>query len=150
MEIQIEAATIQLLNELYEIEKQSFKKEAFSKRQIAYLLKDYNTVSLMSKVHDEIAGFIIAGIEQIENESVGHIMTIEVLPIHRRKGIAERLMLEIETILQQKGVKEMRLEVREGNVEALGLYLKLGYQKISTLEGYYGESHGLYLRKLLP
>ena len=42
MEIKIETAAIKLLDKLYEIEKQSFQKEAFSKQQIAYLLTSSN------------------------------------------------------------------------------------------------------------
>jgi ribosomal protein S18 acetylase RimI-like enzyme len=56
-------------------------------------------------------------------------------------------MLETEAIFKTKGAKECRLEVRENNAAAIGLYIKLGYEKISLLERYYGEAHGFYLRK---
>ncbi len=149
MNIIIEDASIRLLGELYEIEKQCFEEEAFSKQQIRYLLEDYNAVSLVARVEGEIAGFIIGRVDLIGNSPVGHIMTIDVTPICRRKGIARRLMLETETIFKKKSVKECRLEVRENNDAALSLYLKLGYEKISKLENYYGEAHGFYLRKAL-
>jgi [ribosomal protein S18]-alanine N-acetyltransferase len=147
MDIEIEDANIRLLGELYEIEKQSFQDEAFSKQQIGYLLEDYNAVSLIARINGEIVGFIIGRIDLIRNKPVGHIMTIDVAPQYRRRGIAQKLMLETEAIFKMKGANECRLEVREGNVAALGLYLKLGYEKISLLENYYGEAHGLYLRK---
>ena len=149
MNVVIEDASIRLLDELYEIEKQSFKEEAFSKQQIGYLLADYNSVSLAAKVKGEVAGFIIGRIDLMNNRPVGHIMTIDVAPKFRRRGIAQRLMTETEVLLEQKGAKEIRLEDRESNEMALGLYLKLGYKKISKLEHYYGKAHGLYLRKVL-
>jgi len=149
MEITIETATIRMLNVLYEIEKQCFKEEAFSKQQIGYLLLDYNGISLTAKVIGEVAGFIIGRIDFVRNQPVGHVMTIDVLPACRRQGIGERLMVELEAILKQKGARECRLEVRENNVAALGLYQKLGYRKVAVLENYYGAAHGLYLRKLL-
>ena len=40
MGIEIETATIRNLDRLYEIEKQSFQKEAFTKQEIASLLTD--------------------------------------------------------------------------------------------------------------
>ncbi len=49
MEVKIETATIKLLDQLYDIEEQCFNQEAFSKRQIAYLLTDYNTIALLAK-----------------------------------------------------------------------------------------------------
>ena len=147
MDIKIEDAAIRFLDSFYEIETQCFKEEAFSKQQIGFLLEDYNGISLVAKVNGEIAGFIIGRIDLIRNQPVGHIMTIDVAPLYRRKGIGQRLMLETEELFRQKGAKECRLEVREGNVEALGLYQKLGYKKVAVLDHYYGEVHGLYLRK---
>jgi [ribosomal protein S18]-alanine N-acetyltransferase len=143
----IEDANIRILGELYEIEKQCFEEEAFSKQQIGYLLEDYNGVSLVARVDKEIAGFIIGRVDLVRNRPVGHIMTIDVAPNYRRKGIAQKLLLETEAIFEAKGAKECRLEVRENNAAALGLYMKLGYEKISLLEHYYGEAHGFYLRK---
>jgi len=41
------------------------------------------------------------------------------------------------------------LEVREDNVAAVNLYQKLGYKKVGRLENYYGNAHGLHLKKML-
>jgi ribosomal-protein-alanine N-acetyltransferase len=147
MELKIEDASTRLLDSLYEVEKLCFKEEAFSKQQIGYLLADYNAISLIARVDIEIVGFIIGRIDLIRNQHIGHIMTIDVKPLFRRKGIAQRLLMEIEALFKQKGAEECRLEVREGNIAALSLYQKLGYEKVAVLENYYGESHGLYLRK---
>jgi [ribosomal protein S18]-alanine N-acetyltransferase len=149
MEIKIETATIRLLDKLYQIEEQCFDQEAFTKHQIAYLLTDYNTISLVAKSNSDIAGFIIAQVE-IEGETLyGHIITINVSPGYRRKGIATKLIQEIELLLKQKGITESHLEVREDNNAAIKLYQRLQYQKISKLEKYYGNKHGLYLKKTL-
>lgn len=149
MMVKIEDATIRLLDKLYEIEKQCFDREAFTKQQLSYLLADYNTVGLVARVNDEIVGFVIAQIEIERRMMFGHILTVNVAPAYRRKGIAQRLLAEIESMLREKGVKECRLEVREDNVAALNLYQKLGYKVVSKLEEYYGRVHGLYLRKAL-
>ena len=149
MKLAIETATIKLLDELYEIEKQSFTHEAFTKREIAYLLSDYNAIGLAARVDGEIAGFLIATINMEKSRIFGHILTLDVAPSHRRKGVAQKLLEEMETLMRQKGVVECRLEVREGNAAAINLYLKLGYRKMGRLEKYYGDAHGLYLQKTL-
>jgi ribosomal protein S18 acetylase RimI-like enzyme len=56
-------------------------------------------------------------------------------------------MQEIEKIFKEKGANACRLEVREDNVAALNLYKKLGYKKIAKLKNYYGNAHGIYLKK---
>jgi ribosomal-protein-alanine acetyltransferase len=149
MAVKIEGTLIRLLGKLYEIEKQCFGQEAFTKQQLIYLLTAYNAIGLAARVNSEIAGFAIARVDIGRNTSFGHILTIDIAPAYRRKGIAQKLLQEIETIFREKGIKECRLEVREDNVAALNLYQKLGYKKVGKLEKYYGDAHGLYLQKTL-
>lgn len=149
MDIKIESATLQLLDRLYEIEKQSFQKEAFSKQEIGYLLADYNAMSLIARVNSEIVGFIIGRIEITRGTLYGHIITLETLPSYRRRGVAEKLLRALEALFSRKGATESRLEVREDNIVAINLYQKLGYKSVAKLEGYYGTAHGLYLQKNL-
>jgi [ribosomal protein S18]-alanine N-acetyltransferase len=149
MEIKLETASPKLLDKLFEIEQQCFDQEAFTKRQIAYLLTDYNTIGLIAKADNDLAGFVIAQVEMEEGVKFGHIITLNIAKEFRGKGIAQKLLREVETILKEKGIRECRLEVREDNHAAIKLYQALGYQKISKLERYYGRAHGLYLRKTL-
>lgn len=149
MEIKIETASIRLLDKFCEIENQCFDQEAFTKRQLAYLLSDYNTIGLVAKANSDVAGFIISQVE-IENDTLyGHIITVNVAPNYRRKGIATKMLRETEQILREKGISECRLEVREDNSAALKLYQNSGYMKIARLEKYYGNKHGLFLKKTL-
>jgi ribosomal-protein-alanine acetyltransferase len=149
MGIKIEDASVMFLDRFYEIEKKCFEREAFTKRQITYLLTDYNAVGLVARVNDEIVGFVIARVDVGKNTPLGHILTLDVEPSQRRKGIAQELLHEIENVFRERGIRECRLEVREDNVAALNLYQKLGYKKVGKLERYYGDAHGLYLRKTL-
>jgi len=145
----IEDASIRHLDRLYEIEIECFDREAFTKQQIAHLLTDYNSVSLVAKANGEIIGFIIGTIYSERNLLTGHILTIDISPIHRRKGIAQKLLQATEKIFKEKGVKVCSLEVREDNIAALRLYQKFGYKKVAKLKNYYGNVHGIYLKKAL-
>src|SRR3989304_5635670 len=69
MEVEIEDASIKFLDQFYEIEKQCFEREAFTKQQIAYLLTDYNAIGLTARINGEIAGFIIGRIDIGKNET---------------------------------------------------------------------------------
>jgi len=149
MPVTIEDASIRHLDRLYEIETECFDREAFTKKQIARLLVDYNSVGLVAKEEQKIVGFIIGTIQSEESSLIGHVITIDISKSHRRKGLGIRLLQEIEEILREKGVNECRLEAREDNTAALNLYRKLGYVKAGRLKNYYGNAHGTFLRKTL-
>lgn len=148
MELKIEAATLRLLDSLYQIEQQCFSEEAFSRRQIAYLLTDFNTIALVAKVDFALAGFVIV---QLETDEIvyAHVVTLNVAPSFRRKKVATQLLAAMERQLKLRGVGECRLEVREDNKSGIALYLKVGYCAVGRLERYYGKKHGLYLKKTL-
>jgi [ribosomal protein S18]-alanine N-acetyltransferase len=149
MGVVVEDASSKDLERLWGIEKECFKEEAFTKQQLSQLLNDYNTVSLVARKQDEIAGFVI-GMIYFERKALhGHILTIDICHVCRRKGLGRLLMNEIETIFKLKGAKASYLEVREDNAPAIGLYLNLGYKIIGKLDNYYGKVHGIYLRKPL-
>lgn len=145
----IEGASSRDLERLYTIEKECFKEEAFTKEQILQMLDNYNTVSLIARVNNEIAGFVIGMIYVERNTLHGHILTIDVEPRFQRRGIGTLLMKEIEDIFRRKNTEFLHLEVREDNKAAISLYIKLGYVAIGKLNKYYGKVHGIYLRKSL-
>lgn len=147
MDVAIRPASIKHLNRLFEIEKQCFSKEAFTRQLLGHLLGDPNALVLEAHVGEEITGFIIGRIDVGRTIQFGHIITLEVEPSYRRKGISRKLLNEIEKAFRSKGVKEVRLEVREDNEVALSLYQESGYVLMGRIEGYYGDAHGLYLKK---
>ncbi|MCS7096641.1 MAG: ribosomal protein S18-alanine N-acetyltransferase [Candidatus Bathyarchaeota archaeon] len=149
MAISIEDVSLEFLERLYEIEKECFRKEAFTKQQIAKLLMSPNSVGLVAKVNGEIIGFIIGALHYDNDQLVGHILTIDISEKYRRKGIGVKLLQEMEKIFAGKGVAKCRLEVREDNIAAIKLYSKLGYKKAGMLPYYYKDKHGILFEKNL-
>jgi len=149
MTVTVEDASVKYLDRLYEIETECFGEEAFTKKQIAQLLTDYNSISLIARENGEIVGFVVGMIYPDRKAINGHILTIDVSRSHRRKGIGKMLLQEMESIFSQKGVQSCLLEVREDNVAAISLYRKLEYKEIARLENYYGNTNGIYLKKIL-
>lgn len=149
MQVTVEDASLRHLDRLYEIEIKCFEREAFTKQQIANLLTNYNAVGLIAKLNGEIVGFVIGMLYADDDRIVGHILTVDVLPEYRRRGIGLRLLEEIEKIFRGKGANVSVLEVREDNIAALRLYQKLGYKRAAKLKYYYGDAHGIFLRKPL-
>ncbi len=51
-------------------------------------------------------------------------------PLHRRKGIAERLQRHIEHASLEKDVKVFHLDIIEDNLPSIGLFSKMGFKKV--------------------
>jgi ribosomal-protein-alanine N-acetyltransferase len=150
MTMVVQKASIADLDTLYLVERQCFAKEAWSKRLIATFLKASDSVSLTVRENDEIVGFVIGSVNQYNEMKIGHILTIDVLPNHRQKGIGMTMLRSIEQEFKKAGVKICYLEVREDNLAAMKLYGKAGYVELERLENYYSRGgHGVRLEKTL-
>ena len=80
----------------------------------------------------------------------GHVVSIAVMPEHRRKGIAEALMTRAMESMCKYNAKQCYLEVRVTNEAAVELYKKLGFEISRTVRGYYADGEDAYVmsRKL--
>ena len=134
------------LADLYEIECECFSKEfrwaepVFKKEMLAARGKNLVWVAYIGK---RIAGFLIAG------EVAGDITveTCNVARVHRRKGIASRLMLASESAAKHRGYEQMRLEVYTENPAQI-LYFQLGYRVCGFKRNYYGlKKHAISMLK---
>lgn len=68
------------------------------------------------------------------------IKRVFVIPSQRNKGIASRIIQELEGWAKELGFKECILETGIKQKEAVHLYPKLGYSKIENYEPYIGVS----------
>jgi [ribosomal protein S18]-alanine N-acetyltransferase len=66
-----------------------------------------------------------------------HLLNITVSPKLRGLGIGTRIMQAIEGVAASQNMPRILLEVRPSNQGAVGLYAKLGYEKIGLRKGYY-------------
>jgi len=136
------------LEKLCQIELECFGREAFPETQLAYFLKTAGFTVLVAEIEGEIVGFIVGAVEYRKDRIFGHIYSLDVSLKKRKKGVASRLLGEIEDILVESGVGMCYLEVRVDNVPALSLYRKRGYKIAESLPNYYGMGvNGFRLEK---
>ena len=149
MEYLIRHAELSDLDEIYSIEKACFdERDAFVEQVFHYfLIRPKMEIFLVATNNEAILGFII-----VQPKSRFHytIVTIDVLPEWRRKGIGRKLMLEIEkeiisTHRRGNGVSneveaQIELVVFEQNTAAKILYEKLDYEKTRTIKNYYSKN----------
>ncbi len=73
------------------------------------------------------------------------IMSVAVRRAYRHCGIAEKMLSELTKWCKENDVYVMQLEVREGNVPALCLYEKMGFEVDGVRPGYYGGTEDAIL-----
>ncbi len=69
-----------------------------------------------------------------------HVTTIAVAEQHRRKGIGQRLMVELLQKAKKAGMVCSTLEVRASNDAAIRMYEKFGDSVAATRKGYYPDN----------
>lgn len=75
----------------------------------------------------------------------GHIVSIAVMPDHRRKGIGQALVTKAMEGMHIYNAKQCFLEVRVSNMPAINLYKKLGFKITRTIHGYYSDGEDAYV-----
>ena len=87
---------------------------------------------------DTVAGYGILSVAAGE----AHVLNICVDPDYRRLGYGDRLLDELLARARAASVKEVFLEVRPSNVNALSLYRKKGFRQIAQRRAYYQARSG--------
>jgi ribosomal-protein-alanine N-acetyltransferase len=82
-----------------------------------------------------IAGFISSRRIAVE----GEILNLAVKPEFRRQGIGHALVSVILERFHRDGVRQVFLEVRESNHDAIAFYKRLGFHQIGRREAYYSD-----------
>ena len=82
----------------------------------------------------------------------GDITTVAVHPSRRKEGIGKRLVEEMQSFAEGKGICTIFLEVRESNRAARTLYEHAGFSQIGRRERYYRhpEEDAVLMRWDLP
>jgi ribosomal-protein-alanine N-acetyltransferase len=141
--------TVAHLDECWRLDQRCFVDgEAYSRETFEYLLTSHESVSYRAVTAEgTMVGFIV-GI--VEPDATGHITTLGVAPEHRRRGIANRMLVKVEEGFRRRGVRIARLEVRSVNNGAQELYGKLGFAVTQRLPRYYSNGgDGLLMIKSL-
>ena len=68
-----------------------------------------------------------------------HLLIVAVEPTHRRRGLGQRLMEEIECRGVEEGATLVDLEVRPSNRAAREMYRKLGFDEVGVRPRYYNN-----------
>ena len=154
----VRTATAKDFETLWQIDQNCFPPGiAYSREELQWYMKLPRAFSLVSEKNRKIVGFVLTSIAQVNSrkrgsgaalatiESVGHIITIDVLSKWRREGVGSKLLSQAEEKLRQEGCRTVLLETGVDNDSAIRFYKKHGYSVLRTLPRYYLESLDAFL-----
>ncbi|HTS38304.1 MAG TPA: GNAT family N-acetyltransferase [Candidatus Solibacter sp.] len=108
---------------------------SYSRRELKSYVTDSRSFTLVAsegREKDVVRGFIVANLGP-----VGHIITIDVVPAHRRNGVGSLLLQAAEKRLREASSSAVRLETAVDNLDALSFYKRHSYNVIGTRPRYY-------------
>lgn len=130
------------LEALYRIDQICFSEDiAFSRTELTFQLNHAESIARVAEEGGRILGFVLA---RIESPLFAHVLTLDIVPEARRRGIGTSLMDSLHGLLSKKGIEAAVLEVSAINVPAQRLYEKMNYQYLGTLSGYYHGREDAY------
>ena len=138
----IRKATINDLDQIFNIEREAFHKDHWSLKMVSIELNNEKdrTTWIIDKSKHIIAYCMVRGLKDEIN-----IINMAVKPSMQGKGYGKLLL---DYFLDQLPTKSsVFLEVKHGNFPAINLYLDIGFEKISIRTNYYSDgSDALVMR----
>ena len=114
---------------------------AYTRAELAFYIRHGRPFVRVAECAGEIVGFAIG---QIEANSRGHVITIDILPKARRNGLGTTLLRLLHGEFRGAGASLSVLEVDVGNGPAQAFYEGFGDKRMETLQDYYGSGRHAY------
>ena len=112
---------------------------AYSRAELQYFLTRPNCCCwIAEQPENKLGGFVIVERASRGGRLSGHIVTLDVDPAERRRGLGTLLLNAVEEQMKQEGVAVMNLEVAEDNEPARRFYRSLGFVASGRIAKYYG------------
>ncbi len=119
---------------LYQIDQACYEPGvAYSRRTLGEYLDLPATDCVVAEAAGRIIGFCITAREG----TAGYIVTMDVLAVHRRRGVGTRLLAEAERRMAAAGARRVALETATDNVSAIAFWKKHRYRVRGVKKHYY-------------
>lgn len=123
-----------IFEQLSSLDKQAVGNEGWSAESFRSEAEKDNGFVLYAENSDGIIALLSA------YSAIGEadITSVAVAPAYRRRGLAQKLIMELESRLPDD-TESIFLEVRESNTPAITLYEKCGFERLSIRRNFYSD-----------
>mgnify|MGYP001202572723 CR=1 FL=1 len=133
------------LDQVLEIERKSFSQPWLRQHFIDEL--NFSYAFPLSAFDD--SGRLLGYICSMQLLDEGHILNVAVNPDVRGTGVGRMLVQKVLDECSSAGATFVSLEVRESNLSAITLYLKMGFTKVGRRKRYYENSEDALMMEYL-
>jgi ribosomal-protein-alanine N-acetyltransferase len=123
------------LSAIEEIEQRAYR-TPWSRTMFASELAKPTSICLGAFEGEDLLGYVINS----RYVDAWHVMNVAVDPHHQRRGVATHLLERLFELTRDDERRGYTLEVRVSNVDAIGLYEKLGFESRGIRRGYYTDN----------
>jgi len=116
------------------------------------LFRRFPETFLVAEENEKVVGYIMCRVEVGLGDigfsglkKRGHVVSVAVMPEHRKKGVGEALVSSAMDAMRTYNAKQCYLEVRVSNDPAIELYKKLGFEVTRTSQSYYADGEDAYI-----
>jgi ribosomal protein S18 acetylase RimI-like enzyme len=125
------------LDGLEALEARSFASDRIARRSFRHLIHRDSAALRIAVERREFRGYHVVLFRK--GSSLARLYSIAVDGRHRGAGVGSRLLADAEAVARARGKTALRLEVREDNASAIGLYQRRRYAPIGRYDGYYAD-----------
>jgi ribosomal protein S18 acetylase RimI-like enzyme len=119
--------------------------KAYSRAELLFYVKHPSSICRVAEMSGMVSGFALG---LTAGRANGHVVTIDVIPEARRRGVGRALMESLHRAFRELGVARVVLEVDAADEGAQRFYRGLGYVRGELLRGYYrqlGDAFRMFL-----
>ena len=133
--IQIRELVSTDIDDVYQLEKQIFQSDAWSKQNLIADTEAGHTNYLVITDDEQVVGY--AGLSSPPGSFQADINTIAIAESHRRQGLARQLVERMIQLATRHGAENIFLDVRADKSAAIKLYQSFEFEHIDTRKNYY-------------
>ena len=136
LEVRFEAMTPEALEGVLALEKQAYAHPWVLANFTDALASGYQAQLLLAG--DTLLGYFVAmkGVDEV------HLLNITVAPGYQRQGWAHVMLDALALWARGQGAEWLWLEVRLGNLRAMHVYERQGFQRVGQRKNYYPSGQG--------
>jgi len=147
MTIQLREYTKRDLEAIFALDEVCFEPPfRFSARAMKQFAEARNALTVIAENETgEIAGFCIGHVERAGKGLRAYVVTLDVAPDYRRRGLARQMLRRIEQQTIASGCNSIELHVSVDNEGAIAFYEREGYVRSHIVKSFYGLGRHAYV-----
>ena len=130
------------------IEQECFPAAVASSRETLERMLNGSASAIVAETEGgELGGFVIY---RKVNRVTGSLLTLDVLPDHRRRGLGGRFVSAAKERLAEMGAEKIQLRVSTDNTAAQAMYEKLDFRRLRVDAAFYRDGSDAWVLETMP